>query len=131
MISTPFTSCGVLTRQHIVITEPDMRGKLTKHFFSTYILSHLTAAKASQESKEAAKKLVKTENPGWYKAISEREDVLSAILVCTIMSLVLLALIVTGKSTLVHASCILLQSFTLHTSSIYMTKGVIQKVSLL
>ena len=51
--------------------------------------------------KEAERKTVKIEQTIWNKWISEREEVIAAVLVCTITSLVLIVLVVTGNSGLV------------------------------
>ena len=53
------------------------------------------------EETEAARKTVKIVQTIWNKWISEREEVIAAVLACTIVSLVLIVLVVTGNSGLV------------------------------
>ena len=69
------------------------------------IVAHLTVAAALQREEEemAAKRLalLEYEQRSWYESISEREEVLTAILVCLITSLILIVFIATGNSALV------------------------------
>ena len=69
------------------------------------IVAHLTAAAAlhREEEERAAKRLalLEHEQRSWYESISEREEVLTAILVCLITSLILIVFIATGNSALV------------------------------
>lgn len=89
---------------------------------------------ALQKEEEAAKKLTaavtKTEKASWYRSISDRDEVLSAILVCIVTSLILIVLIATGNSALV-SSCCLITNFVqlLYIISFYMITRVGQKVS--
>ena len=59
------------------------------------------AAALQKEEEERAVERLELEQRSWYKSISEREEVLSAIVVCIITSLILIALVVTGNSALV------------------------------
>lgn len=85
------------------------------------IVTHLTVAEALQKEEEerAAMRLVELEEQrSWYESISEREEILSAILVCIITSLILVLLIVTGNSALVRSfyliTCFVQLSHTIH-----------------
>ena len=63
-------------------------------------MSHLVVAVALREEEEVRKTVI-IEKSIWNKWISEREEVISAVLVCTVTSLVLMVLVVTGNSGLV------------------------------
>lgn len=68
---------------------------------------------ALQEETVATKLLIENQKASWYNSISEREEVLSAILACIVTSLILIVLIVTGNAGLVCSSY-LITIYTFH-----------------
>ena len=99
LIASPYATCAISSRKYIVLTRADIPGIQSTIFHHNYV-SFLAVAVALEE-KEVARKTVKIEESIWNRWISDREEVISAVLVCTITSLVLIVLVVTGNSGLV------------------------------
>ena len=59
------------------------------------------AAAMALESREEIRKSPNIKRSIWNKWISEREEVISAVLVCTVTSIILIVLVITGNSALV------------------------------
>ena len=99
MISSAYVNCGLASRKYIALTKADVPGILNQNLFTSY-LSHFVVAVALREEEEIRKTVI-IEKSIWNKWISEREEVISAVLVCTVTSLVLIVLVVTCNSGLV------------------------------